>query len=1050
MIKFVLLATSALALTAAPVFAQDAASAPPASPATVPAQTSPGAEASTQGSQNGADTPADGNQGGIQDIVVTAQRQAETLQQVPIAVTAFNAQALQAQQINSTSDLQLNLPNVVFAKSNFTSGASFTIRGIGDLCVGVTCDAATAIHVNDVPVLASPIFQNEYFDVERIEVLRGPQGTLFGRNATAGVVNFISAKPDLSGIHAAADVEYGNYDSFRGRAMLNIPLGDRLGVRVAGYYLNRDGFTRNLATGHRIDGRDQYDIRGSVRFEPTSTTVIDIVGHYFRENDNRSRIQKQLCHRDPTGVLGCLPDQLRTEQLNGDSTLAAVLTSREFFQVALPATLQGIFRPLALGTSTQADGDVYTGFVNPADLRTVNIDYEPTFRTNEKQILGNLSQDLGKFNLKIDGGYTEGSTDSTTDYNIAVERPLVNNAGLVALQATAAAPGTAFPGGINPFTPIAQTLIPSGAAGPFCQSTAEFSGTGVYGGHKICDARTSLDFDRSTLYTHQYFGEGIVTSRLDGPVNFLIGGGYLDFTGRDNEYFVNSFALDYAAGLLGAASALGARAAGGTIPNVYRASPFYDNDSDFYHLKSYGLFGEVYGKFTDTLKLTLGLRYNHDNKTYRARTTFLNDANGNGVLLPYGATDISQALNYSTVDFDTSVAGNQAFAVSSVKFGRLTGRAVLDWQVTDRNLIYASYSRGYKSGGINPPLSPVFAVPLTFGPETVDAAEIGTKNTFLGGTLRLNLTGFYYKYKQLQLSRIVARTSVNDNVDADIYGAEAEAVIKPSRQLLVNLNFSYLHTKVTSDKFLSNPQDPSGGRADAVIIKDLTNAANCAVGSTSGNATQSNALVNATDTLLGIGAAGQTQAIPGTTTTGAFSVCSVLQASAAGALGSAVAALANPVAALGGLTGQQFVNLRVTGNPATAGAFTYYGSGVPVNIRGNRLPQSPNIKWGAGAQYTVEIGRYSIVPRVDATYTGNYFGSIFGRAVNRIQGFAVVNAQIQLNAPDDRFFVRGFVQNLTDNNAITGLYVGDQSSGLYTNAFTLEPRRYGVAAGVRF
>ena len=89
------------------------------------------------------------------------------------------------------------------------------------------------------------------------------------------------------------------------------------------------------------------------------------------------------------------------------------------------------------------------------------------------------------------------------------------------------------------------------------------------------------------------------------------------------------------------------------------------------------------------------------------------------------------------------------------------------------------YSRGYKSGGINPPLPPAFSVPTTFGPEQVDALEIGSKNTFGNGALRLNLTGFYYKYKALQLSRIIARTSVNDNIDANIYGVEAEAVVSP-------------------------------------------------------------------------------------------------------------------------------------------------------------------------------------------------------------------------------------------------------------------------------
>ncbi|MFD1611721.1 TonB-dependent receptor [Sphingomonas tabacisoli] len=995
--------------------------------------------------QDTAAAAADTDQG-IGDIVVTAQRQSETLQTVPIAVSAFSADNLRQQQINSTSDLQLSLPNITYTKSNFTSSSSFNIRGIGDLCVGVTCDAATAVHVNDVPVIGSPIFQNEFFDVERIEVLRGPQGTLFGRNATGGVINFITAKPDLTGIHAAGEAEYGNYNSIRVKGMVNVPLTETLGVRAAGYYLKRDGFTRNLFNGKRIDGRDQYDIRGSIRWEPTADTTLDIVGHYFHENDDRSRIQKQLCHRDPTGVLGCLPDRLGFEQLNGDSTLAAILTSTEFINIALGA-LAPTFRPLALGSVYNTDGDVYSNFTNPANLRTVNIDSLPHFKTQEKQVLVNLNQNLGSFNLKLDGGYTEGSTDSTVDYNVGVERSLANNPGLVALNALAAAPGAAFPGGVNPFTNMKNALIPSGPGGPFCQSLADQQGVGVYGGKSVC-ANTSLDFDRSTAYGKQWFAEGIFTSKFDGPFNFLLGAGYLDYKVRDNDYFVNSFSLDYAAGLLGAASAIGTRAAGGTIPNVYRGTPFYDNDSRFYHLKSYGIFGEAYAQISDNLKLTVGARYNHDQKNYTARTTLFNDSNGTGVLVPFNATNLTQALNYGSLDFDATQPGNQEFARSKVSFGRVTGRAVLDWQITDRNLLYFSYARGYKSGGINPPLSPVFAVPTTFGPETVNAFEIGSKNTFLDGTFRFNLTAFYYQYKSLQLSRIVARTSVNDNVNANILGLEAEGILRPTRNLLINLTASFLKTKVSNDKLLGNPQDPSGGRSDAVIIKDLTNAANCAVGSASGNALQSNALVSTTNALLALR---PTTPIPGTNTTGAFSVCSILQAAAAGNIAAANPAFGAPNPALGGLTAQQFINLQVTGNPATAGSFQYFPSGVPVNIRGNNLPQSPHFKFSAGMQYTIDFNNgWNLVPRIDLNYTGGYYGSIFNQRISRIQGYEVVNAQIQLNGPDDRYFVRAFVQNLTKNNAITGLYVTDQSSGLFTNAFTLEPRRYGIAAGVKF
>jgi hypothetical protein len=126
-------------------------------------------------------------------------------------------------------------------------------------------------------------------------------------------------------------------------------------------------------------------------------------------------------------------------------------------------------------------------------------------------------------------------------------------------------------------------------------------------------------------------------------------------------------------------------------------------------------------------------------------------------------------------------------------------------------------------------------------------------------------------------------------------------------------------------------------------------------------------------------------------------------------------------------------------------------AGVPVNIKGNKLPQAPNFKWNVGIQHTTEFDNgLTLVPRLDLIYVGDSYGNIFNGRINKVKGYSQINAQIQLSGREDRWYVRGFVQNLSNSNATTGLYVTDQSSGLYTNIFTLEPRRYGVAAGFKF
>ena len=959
------------------------------------------------------------------EIVVTAQRQSERLQDVPIAVSAFSTEALEAQQIKTPSDLQLTLPNVTFTKTNFT-GASFTIRGIGDLCVGTTCDSATAIHLNGDPLFSTRLFETEFYDLERIEVLRGPQGTLFGRNATSGVVNVITAKPKLGTFEAAAEAEYGNYNSIKGKAMVNIPLGDTMAFRVAGIYLNRDGYTKNTFLDTRIDDRDLYSVRGSLRWEPSDDTTIDILASYFREKDQRTRIQKQLCQRDPTGILGCLNTRLDNSPFNGNATFTAALTSREFLAI------RGIPQAFALGSLYGPD--VYANTTVPEDPRVVNTAYTPSYFTSELTIQGQIEHNFGPVSLQVSGQYQKVKLDASQDYNSNVGNRALYAGGLATLQAAA---GGALGAGFTPyFAPVAAAIIPNGPTGQLCTSLAEETGYGAYGGNKICSDQ-SLQFDRSNQYNSSWSVEGILSSDLDGPFNFLVGGIYADYHLTENSYYVNAFPIDYLTGVLGAfTAATNPPAAGGPLPPSFLATPFFRNNTDDLKITSYGLFGEAYFEFSDRLKLTAGLRYNNDKKAVTARSTLAS------FLAPHGGTTdtVFGSPFVGSFDADPGTPGNQIIQARQVKFNKLTGRAVLDFKITDDNLIYASYSRGYKSGGINPPLQPIFAVPESFRPEQVDAFEIGSKNSFGNGALQLNLTAFYYKYKDLQLSKIVARTAVNDNVSANIYGFEAEAIVRPDPDVVVNLGFSYLHSKVSEDKLTSNPRDFGGGRSDAVIIKDITNAANCAVASTSGNAAGVNAFVNGVQQVInggfvpGVqGGAGlqPTTAFPadgGIASTGAFSICGVMEAAAAGAFAAA------------GL------------NPANFGGIEYFSAGVPVNIKGNQLPQAPNYKFSAGVQYTARLGNgdMTLVPRVDLAYTGESYGSIFNGNVNRIKGYAQVNAQLQLNGPDDKWYVKGFIQNVFDANSVTGLYITDQSSGNYTNIFTLEPRRYGIAAGVKF
>jgi outer membrane receptor protein involved in Fe transport len=913
-------------------------------------------------------------------IVVTAQRQAQSLQEVPIAVSAFDSEALEAQQIENASDLQLTLPNVSFTKSNFTA-SSFTIRGIGDLCVGVSCDSATAIHLNSAPLFSTRLFETEYFDLERVEVLRGPQGTLFGRNATSGVVNVVTAKPDLSGFGGKAEVQYGNFNSITAKGMLNAPIGETLGARVAGFYLKRDGYTENLFDGNDIDGRDMYAVRGSLRWEPTPDTTVDLMGYYFKEDDDRLRIQKQLCQRDDTGVLGCLNNRRDFDKVNTNATFTGTLGSSEFF------ALNGL--PGVLGLNSLYGPDGFANFDEPDDVRVVNTPFTPEYETDELQLQAHIEHDFGAVALSVTGTYQETSVDSRQDYNLGVQSTATIDPALATFNALAA--GGAGP--LGAFQPVLDAVT-NGAQ--YCTSDTDPTGLGSFGGNRIC-GDVPLSFDRSDQDNTSWSVEAILSSDLDGPFNFLIGGIYAENDLGQNSYYVNSFAIDYITGVLGGGAG-------------YLGTPFFRSNTRDFQLESYGIFGEAYFDVTDRLSITAGLRYNNDKKSIVARSTLAS------FLVPFGQTgDAFDSPFVGAFDADPGTPGNQLVQERSVAFDEITGRFVVDYEITPDNNLYVSYSRGYKSGGINPPLQPIFDVSESFDPESIDAFEIGSKNVFGNGELILNATAFYYKYKDLQLSRIIARTSVNDTIDANIWGAELEAIMRPSDNWLVNMSLSYLNAKVAGDQFFSNPRDPGGGDPNNVIIKDITNGSLCAV-----TGAGANAFVNAINPGLGLQGTAPFAADGGIASNGAFSICSVLEGQAAA-------------------IGPMFGGIEVL------------SPGVQVNLRGNKLPQAPEYKASLGVQYTGEFeSGMTLVPRFDLAMTGEQFGNVFNGGVNRIKPFVQANAQIQLNSANENWFVRGFVQNIFDSDSVTGLYVTDASSGLFTNIFTLDPRRYGVAVGFEF
>ncbi|MHB8528987.1 MAG: TonB-dependent receptor, partial [Caulobacteraceae bacterium] len=918
----------------------------------------------------------------IGELVVTAERREENLQDTPVAVSAFSADTLKKERLDGGQNLVLQIPNTNYSRSNF-GGFNFKIRGIGVDVISFSGTTGVSINENELPVAANNFANTDFYDVQRVEVLRGPQGTLYGRNAVGGAVDIITNQPtNTFGGYASA--EYGNYNTVKVQGAVNIPLGDTLAVRVAGFRLVQDGFGVNTFLNQRVDGRDLGSIRATISFKPSDRFSAYLMFEHYGEDDNRNRVGKQLCIKDPgpTNVggvpiapaggpvlqnyaaylnQGCLPGSLNQAAAYGTPNSNATFLAT------------GNLVGLNNGTDVFANNPL-----QDRNLHNIQSIRQPTFTSQEDLVdlhmAYNLTDDLTLTSIT---GFNQAHGTSIEDYNRIV------------------------PAGV--FTPVANS--PFGLAAPFL-----FPG-GVVNDPQIGPSNKLATFDYGTAASKEYTEELRLASSFKGPLNFSAGAFYSEQTSPPgaNNYYVFSNALTAAAlvnNLAGGALLGGpVHVDPGTIPDG-SGHNYYDARNGGGYLKSYAGFGEVYYDIAPTLKLTLGGRYTVDQLYNVSYPISVLVAANNGT--PPFADGVG---GFPTQVCTTSLAA--CLIPQRVTYREFTGRANLDWtpvlSFTDKTLIYATYSRGYKGGGFNTPcqagLGTVGSVgnscpyPLSYAPEFINAYEIGAKNTMLGGSLTMNFDGFYYDYKGYQISSIVAKSSVNLNINAKIYGVEFESVYSPIRNFTVNANVGFLHTSI----------DNGQSQVDEI------------------NLTQG----NPNYTLL-----------HGDDGTGCLAQTAYLAALIAG--GAPAPFLATGVPGTGG-PGQPPAPFT----PACA-AVTPFGpnpfvNGIPENLGGKQLPNSPEFTVSAGAQYVFDLsGDWTATLRGDYYWQDHSYARVFNAVNDYLQPYHVVNATLTFSNVSDGVDLQLFVKNAFNAQPITGVYLTNDTSGLFQNVFTLDPRTYGV------
>jgi outer membrane receptor protein involved in Fe transport len=738
--------------------------------------------------QAGAVQDADDNGGGQGEIIVTATRRNEALSDVPLAVSAVTAETLENTGATDIRQLNQVSPSLLVTSTSSEAGAGTArIRGIGTVGDNPGLESSVATFIDGVYRSRAGVALTELGSIDRIEVLRGPQGTLFGRNASAGLIHVITARPRFEQ-QGTAELTYGNYDFMRAEGSLTGPIAGGVAYRLDGVYVKRDGFLRDVISGRDINNRDRYLVRGQLLFEPNDALSVRLIGDYAKRDEEccgASFLPARNVTRGADGNLIFSPSNV----IAFERALGAVINDDTFDRET----------SITPGRSYRSDVEDFgfSGEVN-YDFGGVTATSITAYRENEF-IRG---QDADFNNLDIFYRDDDGS-------------------------------------GFTRFKTFTQELR---LQGELFDGKLDWLIGGYYADEKLTLAdNISFGADADRFATSTIRAANPAFAAFPG-FNLLnpFAGGFLAGQLATNPAF---------AGVPVAARPLVINAIQSQVQNTPLAGVItrdrFQQDSRNYALFTHNIFN-----ITDQLSVTLGLRYTNERKTLSADLnstsncgTFLANigrlralatsagANpgGNGGLNP-AIAGLAGALANQVL---TPIAGLPC-AINSVNGdfdgGRksedeFTGTAVVSFKPTDRVLTYASYSRGYKAGGFN-----LDRAGLTFGaenlnslqfePEIVDAYELGTK--YNGRDIDVNVAVFRQDFNDFQLNTFNGVNFVVENVsscsedlngaDTDLSGAlvpctgkrkagvrsqgvEVEAFLRPSRDFSTNIGFTYADTK---------------------------------------------------------------------------------------------------------------------------------------------------------------------------------------------------------------------------------------------------------------
>jgi iron complex outermembrane receptor protein len=627
-----------------------------------------------------ADEPASS----LEEVVVTAQKREQNVQDVPIAIDAVSRDRILAQRIAGPDDLLKLLPNLSL-KTASAVNSGFAIRGVGTQNFHLTAQQAVGLYFDEVSQVTPFTSQLGLFDMERIEVLRGPQNTLFGRNTTGGAVNFITRRPDPKDeTNGYFNVNVGNFGKLDGEGAVGFALGDQFALRAAAQIQNRDGVFTDVNSGQKIGSTDKKSARLGLAWTPSDATSAWLSVHYGKSDPER--VPRKATGRFlANGTSPCPINNDGPDQFDGTSDCFAKNKAGALFNPSL------------------ADWhDAYDAANNTALV------------------------ELGGALLKLDHDFGAATLSSLTGYD-NVEQHLADESGGL----------------------------------PYIQFQALQQG------------------DYQTLSQ-----ELRLTSNGEGKVKWI--GGL--FYSHENDHFATT-ARNNAVG-----------------PPTLSVVPtaILNQQGDVY-----SAYGQLDVAFTDRFNVNLGMRYTNDRKVGQTTVVTMFDTDtglATGTRLPmdflYGRDFVLAHENSFPAPCAPGVTPcSGPWKEVKQDYSKTGGKIGFDYHFNDDLMGYASYSTGFKAGAFDVRAQAVLlgTGDLPVKPEELGAYEIGLKSEFLEHRMKLNLTAFYYDWKDLQTFATIPGIgpAFLNLPKSKLSGEELEWQFAPGDDWTLRLYGAHLDTEVT-------------------------------------------------------------------------------------------------------------------------------------------------------------------------------------------------------------------------------------------------------------